>query len=59
MQEANEVEQQVKDTMETIRQLESKWDEASNELNKVRDSIQLCEEKIAEASILKHKVIKV
>lgn len=46
----------MKTTMDNIHQLEEKLTEASNELNRVKETILACEEKIAEASILKHKV---
>lgn len=42
--------------MEHIHEIENTMSEAANELNKVKETIQTCEEKISEASILKHKV---
>lgn len=42
--------------MDSIRELEDKLNEASNNLNKVREAIQAFETKIADASIQKHKV---
>jgi len=42
--------------MDSIRELEDKLNEASNNLNKVREAIHAFETKIADASIQKHKV---